>query len=108
MNTLHPLFKRPTPAKQVAEPVPDELLPYLADIARALGYTPDTLPLQINLEHATVLGVSKHTLNLWRSTGRYDLKFLKIGRCVRYATRDIAIFIKSNTFQHTGCIGGEA
>lgn len=33
---------------------------------------------------AAVLDVSPGTLSVWRSTGRYALPFLKIGRKVRY------------------------
>ena len=38
---------------------------------------------------ATILDVSPGTLSVWRSTGRYALPFLKIGRKVRYRRADL-------------------
>ena len=37
---------------------------------------------------AAMLDVSPGTLSVWRSTGRYALPFLKIGRKVRYRRAD--------------------
>ena len=36
-----------------------------------------------------MLDVSPGTLSVWRSTGRYALPFLKIGRKVRYRRADL-------------------
>jgi excisionase family DNA binding protein len=41
-------------------------------------------------EAAKILGVTPGTLQVWRSTGRYQLPFVKVGRNVRY--------VKSNLF----------
>ena len=38
---------------------------------------------------AAVLDVAPGTLSVWRSTGRYALPFLKIGRKVRYRRSDL-------------------
>ena len=38
---------------------------------------------------AAMLDVSPGTLSVWRSTGRYALPFLKIGRKVRYRRADL-------------------
>ncbi|HRO36807.1 helix-turn-helix domain-containing protein [Thauera sp.] len=38
---------------------------------------------------AAILDVSPGTLSVWRSTGRYNLPFLKIGRKVRYRRTDL-------------------
>ena len=38
---------------------------------------------------AAILDVSPGTLSVWRSTGRYSLPFLKIGRKVRYRRADL-------------------
>ena len=38
---------------------------------------------------AAILDVSPGTLSVWRSTGRYALPFLKIGRKVRYRRADL-------------------
>ena len=38
---------------------------------------------------ASILDVSPGTLSVWRSTGHYNLPFLKIGRKVRYRRADL-------------------
>lgn len=38
---------------------------------------------------AKVLGVRPQTLASWRSSGKYNLRFLKVGRKVRYRQIDI-------------------
>lgn len=48
-------------------------------------------------ETAERLGLSPHTLTVWRSTRRYDLPFIKLGRSVRYAEDAIERFIESRT-----------
>lgn len=53
-------------------------------------------------ETAKVLGVSVGTLSVWRSTGRYNIPFVKTGRSVKYKAADIQAFIDRNTCQHTG------
>lgn len=42
---------------------------------------------------ADALGVSVQTLASWRSNGRYDLPFVKIGRLVRYRKSAVEEFI---------------
>jgi len=42
-----------------------------------------------------ILHVSEGTLMGWRSTGRYDLPFVKVGRLVRYRENDVLDFIES-------------
>ena len=39
------------------------------------------------------LGVSTQTLASWRTTNRYDLPFIRIGRLVRYRTADVEDFL---------------
>lgn len=46
---------------------------------------------------AAELGVSPQTLAIWRSTGRYDLPYVKIGRKVFYKAEDIQAFIDRRT-----------
>lgn len=46
---------------------------------------------------ATLLDVSPGTLSVWRSTGRYNLPFLKIGRKVRYRHSDLLAWLESRT-----------
>ncbi len=43
---------------------------------------------------ANILGVTEHTLAVWRCTGRYDLPYVKSGRLVRYREADVAGFIE--------------
>jgi excisionase family DNA binding protein len=50
---------------------------------------------------ADILGLSKGTLEVWRSTGRYNLPFIKMGRYVRYRLSDINAFIESRTYCNT-------
>jgi excisionase family DNA binding protein len=40
-------------------------------------------------EAAKFLGVAKQTLDIWRSSKRYNLPFLKVGRIVRYKRADL-------------------
>jgi len=46
-------------------------------------------------EAAEVLGLSGVTLATWRSTGRYDVPYLKVGRAVRYRRSDLEGWIKT-------------
>lgn len=72
------------------------------EIAVALGYDPSRPPNQIDdKQAAAALGVKPSTLAVWRSTGRYDLPFAKVGRLVRYRLADLAKFIDSRTAGHT-------
>ena len=48
------------------------------------------------------LGVKTTTLAIWRSTGRYALPYIKVGRLVRYKVGDIRAFIERRTKTHTG------
>lgn len=47
-------------------------------------------------EAAQFLGVSKGTLEVWASTKRYDLPFIKIGRLAKYRMQDLLEFIENN------------
>lgn len=51
---------------------------------------------------AAVLGLKKGTLSIWRSTGRYDLPYLKIGRLVRYRAGDLAAWLEKRARLHSG------
>jgi len=46
-------------------------------------------------EAAEFLGVSKGTLEVWASTKRYGLKYVKIGRLVKYWLSDLIDFANS-------------
>jgi excisionase family DNA binding protein len=46
---------------------------------------------------AALLDVSPGTLSVWRSTGRYALPFLKIGRKVRYRRSALEAWMQART-----------
>ncbi|MCA9078252.1 MAG: helix-turn-helix domain-containing protein [Planctomycetaceae bacterium] len=48
-------------------------------------------------EVAAMLGVKVQTLALWRSTQRYDLRYIKIGSAIRYRAEDVLQFIERQT-----------
>ena len=58
-------------------------------------------------EVAKMLGVAEQTLSVWRITGRYNLRFTKVGRCVRYKLSDVVRWLDGNTATSTGEITGE-
>ena len=48
-------------------------------------------------EAAAFLDTTIGTLQVWRSTGRYGIPFVKIGRSVRYKLADLEAWIESRT-----------
>lgn len=50
-------------------------------------------------EAAEFLGLKASTLSVWRSTGRYDLPFHKIGGRVFYTKKDLKKWLKAR--KHT-------
>lgn len=44
-----------------------------------------------------MLDVTPGTLSVWRSTGRYALPFLKVGRKVRYRRVDLLAWLEKRT-----------
>ena len=73
--------------------------------AEALGYPK---PLFLNAPLVTpentskLLGVTPGTLQVWRSTGRYNLPYVKVGGKVMYRLSSINQFINEQTKQHPG------
>ena len=51
---------------------------------------------------AGYLGLKPSTLEIWRSAGRYDLQFEKVGRHVRYRKSALDRFRAARTFSSTG------
>lgn len=69
-----------------------------AEISAQLGYDSRCPPVHVDdKQAASVLGVKVNTLAVWRSTKRYDLPYIKVGRLVRYRISDLAQFLASNT-----------
>lgn len=48
-------------------------------------------------ETAAALDVTPGTLQVWRTTKRYPLKYVKVGKNVRYRLADVQAFIESRT-----------
>jgi len=46
-------------------------------------------------ETAEMLGVRTSTLASWRSSGKYGLKYIKIGKKITYMKKDVKEFIES-------------
>lgn len=44
-------------------------------------------------EISQIINVAEGTLAVWRSTGRYDLPYIKVGRLVRYRRADIEAWL---------------
>jgi excisionase family DNA binding protein len=49
-------------------------------------------------EAALYLGLAEKTLAMWKSTGRYGLAYVKIGRLVKYRRVDLDAFISERVF----------
>lgn len=59
-------------------------------------------PLLDDDEAAAYIDVKPKTLPVWRSTGRYSIPYIKIGRLVRYRKSALDEFLKRRT------MGGES
>lgn len=74
-----------------------------SEIAAQLGFDPNNPPVNIDDKQAAeVLAVKATTLAVWRSTGRYNLPYFKVGRLVKYRISDLAEFLARRTAYHTG------
>lgn len=51
---------------------------------------------------AEYLNLAPQTLALWASTGRHNLPFVKVGRCVRYRRSDLEKWLEQRTGTSTG------
>ena len=49
------------------------------------------------LQASIYLGVTKGTLDTWRSSQKYKLPYVKVGRLVKYDQRDLDVFTKNRT-----------
>jgi hypothetical protein len=50
-----------------------------------------------NQQAATYLGVAPNSLAVWRTTKRYPIKYVKVGRLVKYRLSDLNEFLESRT-----------
>lgn len=46
---------------------------------------------------AEMLGVALNTLAVWRTTARYPLPYVRVGRCIRYRLADVEKWISDQT-----------
>lgn len=46
---------------------------------------------------AEFLGINPQTLAVWRSTKRYPIPYIKVGRSVRYRESDLIEWLESRT-----------
>lgn len=53
-------------------------------------------------EAAEYLGVKPRTLDVWASTHRYNLKFIKVGRLAKYRIEDLDDFLDRRTVNTQG------
>lgn len=58
--------------------------------------------LKTRAEAAEYIGVKPQTLAAWATHGRYDLPYIRVGRCVRYLRSDLDNFLRSRTVTNTG------
>jgi predicted DNA-binding transcriptional regulator AlpA len=68
--------------------------------------TPDRL--MPDDETGQMLGVTVGTLATWRSTNRYDLPFVRVGRLIRYRLSDVRQWIDSRTEATTQAVPSRA
>ncbi len=73
------------------------------EICISLGLDPNNPPISVNDKQAAeALGVKASTLGHWRSVGRYNLRYVKVGRLIRYRIDDLATFLADRMRSHTG------
>jgi excisionase family DNA binding protein len=61
-------------------------------LSQIVGRARELLDEKQAAEHLTV---SPGTLSVWRSTGRYNLPFVKVGRMVRYRLSDLDAWLEA-------------
>jgi len=93
-----------TNVSSIAQPDNQGLIAALKlEICQTLSLDLNSPPVSVNDKQAAeVLGVKASTLGHWRSVGRYDLQYMKVGRLVRYRLDDLAAFLANRTCTHTG------
>ncbi len=57
---------------------------------------------------ANTLGVTVQTLATWRSTKRYPLAWISVGRSIKYRPEDIEAFIEANLHRPCSTGGSDA
>lgn len=57
----------------------------------------DAAHLRTTPEAAEYIGVTPRTLEVWRSTKRHTLPYIKVGRLVKYRQRDLDAWLDART-----------
>lgn len=84
-----------------------ELKQLVKELSNTLGYK--TPPCFITPKEVERLGVAtQNTLAVWRSSGRYNLSYVKISRRVKYRLTHVAQHLLSRTLTHTSQLEGQA
>ncbi len=52
-----------------------------------------------NVEAAIYLGITPGTLEVWRSTKRYLIPYIRVGRLIRYRQSALDSFLESQTVE---------
>jgi excisionase family DNA binding protein len=65
--------------------------------AKPIEFTQRANDLIDEQEAADFLKLSTGTLSVWRSTGRYAIPFIKVGRRVRYSRASLIAWLESRT-----------
>lgn len=56
----------------------------------------------LNVEQAAdFIGVTSHTLDVWRCTKRHTIPYLKVGRLVKYRRSDLEAWLISRTISNS-------
>lgn len=80
--------------KGITQARADTILLALDELENLIERTEPSDPLLTPQEVAERLGIARGTLEVWRSTGRYELPFVKVGRKVFYRQSDVETFLK--------------
>ena len=51
---------------------------------------------------ANYLNIKEKTLDVWNCTKRYNLKYIKVGRLIRYRQEDLDQFLAERTVSQNG------
>lgn len=80
---------------------PAQLATKKTEILESLGLSRP--PVNLSTEQvAIILDTSINTLSVWRSTGRYNLSYVKVSRRVAYPLSNVAKFLLKREVKHTG------
>ena len=65
-------------------------------------------PLLTEVQTAEFLGVKPQTLACWRCTKRYGLRYVKVGRAIRYMQSDVSQFLADRTVDNAAIAASQS